>query len=159
MTFLGQNEVEVIAGINLPMLFTLAGLSEQASLLEVGGGAGDVRAQAERHLGGLGLAPRREGMSRLATPTNGGLPGRWSTRRSTRAGSQGLAARGMPGCAASASAWRARPSSRRSCGRTSAGEMGRIAALVLTLGTVDEIEQFLLDSFGRPGVVTEVNTP
>ena len=37
--------------------------------------------------------------------------------------------------------------------------MGRIAARVLTLGTVDEIEQFLLGAFGRPEVVTEVNTP
>ena len=59
MTFLGQNEVEIIAGMNPPMLFTLAGLSERASLLEVGGGVGDARARAEHHLGGLGLAPRR----------------------------------------------------------------------------------------------------
>jgi PTS system mannose-specific IIA component len=35
MTFLGQNDVEVITGVNLPMLITLAGLNEQASLLEV----------------------------------------------------------------------------------------------------------------------------
>ena len=39
-----------------------------------------------------------------------------------------------------------------------AGEMGRIAARVLTLGTVDEIEQFLLGAFGRQDVATEVNT-
>lgn len=42
---------------------------------------------------------------------------------------------------------------------TSAGEMGRVAARILTLGTVDEIERFLLDVLGRPDVVTEVNTP
>ena len=35
MTFLGQNDVEVITGVNLPMLIKLAGLSEQPSLLEV----------------------------------------------------------------------------------------------------------------------------
>ena len=40
---------------------------------------------------------------------------------------------------------------------TSAGEMGRIAARVLTLGTVDEIEQFLVDACGRPDVAIEVN--
>ena len=34
MTFLGQN-VEVITGVNLPMLIKLAGLKEQPSLLEV----------------------------------------------------------------------------------------------------------------------------
>jgi mannose PTS system EIIA component len=34
MTFLGQ-QVEVITGVNLPMLIKLAGLREQANLLEV----------------------------------------------------------------------------------------------------------------------------
>jgi mannose PTS system EIIA component len=34
MTFLGQ-DVEVITGVNLPMLIKLAGLKEQASLIEV----------------------------------------------------------------------------------------------------------------------------
>ena len=53
----------------------------------------------------------------------------------------------------------ARPGARRVVHDTSAGEMGRIAARVLTLGTVDEIEQCLLGAFGRSEVVTEVNTP
>jgi PTS system mannose-specific IIA component len=35
MTFLGQDNVEVITGVNLPMLIKLAGLNEQASLLDV----------------------------------------------------------------------------------------------------------------------------
>jgi len=50
------------------------------------------------------------------------------------------------------------PMARRVAQDTSAGEMARIAARVLTLGTVDEIEQFLLESFGRAGEHTEVNT-
>ena len=41
---------------------------------------------------------------------------------------------------------------------TSAGEMARIAARVLTLGTVDEIEQFLRDSFNQPGQREKVKT-
>ena len=35
MTFLGEEKVEVITGVNLPMLIKLAGLSGQPSLLEV----------------------------------------------------------------------------------------------------------------------------
>jgi PTS system mannose-specific IIA component len=33
MTFLGQHDVEVITGVNLPMLITIAGLKEPRSLL------------------------------------------------------------------------------------------------------------------------------
>ena len=35
MTFLGQQDVEVITGVNLPMLIKLAGLAEQPDLLAV----------------------------------------------------------------------------------------------------------------------------
>lgn len=35
MTFLGQDNVEVLTGVNLPMLISLAGRSEQANLLDV----------------------------------------------------------------------------------------------------------------------------
>ena len=34
MTFLAENSVEVVTGVNLPMLIKLAGLTSQASLLE-----------------------------------------------------------------------------------------------------------------------------
>src|SRR5258708_446372 len=48
---------------------------------------------------------------------------------------------------------------RRVVRETSAGEMARIAARVMTLGTVEEIEGFLLESFGRLGDRKEVGTP
>ena len=35
MTFLGQDNVEVLTGVNLPMLISLANRREQASLLEI----------------------------------------------------------------------------------------------------------------------------
>ena len=41
---------------------------------------------------------------------------------------------------------------------TSAGEMARIAARVMTLGTVDDIERFLLDSFEHLSDRKEVKT-
>ena len=50
------------------------------------------------------------------------------------------------------------PMARRVIQDTSAGEMARIAARVLTLGTVDDIEQFLLESFGKSGERNEVKT-
>jgi phosphotransferase system enzyme I (PtsI) len=46
---------------------------------------------------------------------------------------------------------------RRVVQETSAGEMARIAARALTLGTVDEIEQVLFESFGVPGQREKVN--
>jgi hypothetical protein len=47
---------------------------------------------------------------------------------------------------------------RRVVQETSAGEMARIAARVMTLGTVEEIEGFLLDSFASLGDRKEVRT-
>jgi phosphoenolpyruvate-protein phosphotransferase (PTS system enzyme I) len=47
---------------------------------------------------------------------------------------------------------------RRVIQETSAGEMARIAARVLTLGTVDDIERFLFDTFGGLGQREKVNT-
>ena len=47
---------------------------------------------------------------------------------------------------------------RRVVQETSAGDMARIAARVLTLDTVDEIEQFLRDSFNQPGQREKVKT-
>jgi phosphotransferase system enzyme I (PtsI) len=47
---------------------------------------------------------------------------------------------------------------RRVVQETSGAEMSRIAAHVLTLGTVDEIDQFLRDSFNQPGQREKVNT-
>jgi phosphotransferase system enzyme I (PtsI) len=48
------------------------------------------------------------------------------------------------------------PVARRVVEETHAGEMARIAARVLTLGTTDEIEEFLRAAFERPE--KEVNT-
>ena len=50
------------------------------------------------------------------------------------------------------------PMARRVIRDTSAGEMARIAARVLTLGTVDEIEEFLFVSFGPTGAHREVHS-
>src|SRR5687767_13884059 len=50
------------------------------------------------------------------------------------------------------------PMARRVAQDTHAGDMARIAARVLTLGTVEEIEQCLLDAFGRAGIPTTVTT-
>ena len=47
---------------------------------------------------------------------------------------------------------------RRVVQETSAGEMARIAARVMTLGTVDDIERFLLDSFDHLSDRKEVKT-
>ena len=44
MTFLGQDNIEVLTGVNLPMLISLAGRSEQSNLLDVAREARD-RAQ------------------------------------------------------------------------------------------------------------------
>jgi phosphotransferase system enzyme I (PtsI) len=41
---------------------------------------------------------------------------------------------------------------------THAGDMARVAAKVLTLGTVDEIEQYLREAFADPARVSEVNS-
>jgi phosphotransferase system enzyme I (PtsI) len=49
------------------------------------------------------------------------------------------------------------PVARRVIAETHAGEMGRIAARVLTLGTVDEIEEFLRGAFG-PEKASELHT-
>ncbi len=35
MTFLGQDDIEVLTGVNIPMLISLAGRSEHASLIEI----------------------------------------------------------------------------------------------------------------------------
>ena len=47
---------------------------------------------------------------------------------------------------------------RRVVQETSASEMAKLASYVLTLGTVDEIERFLHDSFDKHGADTEVPT-
>jgi phosphotransferase system enzyme I (PtsI) len=51
------------------------------------------------------------------------------------------------------------PVARRVVRETRVGDMVRIAAHVLRLGTVTEIERFLADSFGHTGERNEVNTP
>ncbi len=61
MTFLGQQDVEVITGVNLPMLIKLAGLTEQARPARRR--ARDARTRPERDLGGVGSAARREGLT------------------------------------------------------------------------------------------------
>jgi phosphoenolpyruvate-protein phosphotransferase (PTS system enzyme I) len=50
------------------------------------------------------------------------------------------------------------PVARRVVEETSASEMAHIAARVLTLGTVDEIERYLQDSLGNTGQREQVNT-
>jgi hypothetical protein len=50
------------------------------------------------------------------------------------------------------------PMARRVAQDTHAGEMAHIAARVFTLGTVEEIERFLLEAFGRAGIPTTVTT-
>ena len=50
------------------------------------------------------------------------------------------------------------PMARRVAQDTHAGEMARIAARVLTLGTVEEIERSLLDAFDRAGIPMTVTT-
>jgi phosphoenolpyruvate-protein kinase (PTS system EI component) len=44
---------------------------------------------------------------------------------------------------------------RRVIQQTDASEMRRVAAKVLTLGTVEEIEKVLVDAFGLPGERSE----
>ena len=61
MTFLGAGQVEVITGVNLPMLIKLAGL--HGAVGPAGRRARDARARAERDLGGVGPAARREDMT------------------------------------------------------------------------------------------------
>jgi PTS system mannose-specific IIA component len=62
MTFLGQN-VEVITGVNLPMLIKLAGLSPQASLLDAAREMREHGRNAKRHLGGFRSPERRKNMT------------------------------------------------------------------------------------------------
>ena len=56
MTFLETDRVEVITGVNLPMLIKLASLRRSSDLLAVA--QGDARSRAQRDLGGLGPAAR-----------------------------------------------------------------------------------------------------
>jgi phosphoenolpyruvate-protein kinase (PTS system EI component) len=50
------------------------------------------------------------------------------------------------------------PIARKVIRDTSAGDMARMAAQVLTLGTVEEIEEFLFVSFGTAGFPKEVHS-
>ena len=62
MTFLAENKVEVITGVNVPMLIKLAGLHEQSELLAV---AREMREHGrQRDLGRVGFAARGEDMRR-----------------------------------------------------------------------------------------------
>ena len=58
MTFLETDRVEVITGVNLPMLIKLAGL--RSSSRSARRRARDARARAQRDLGRVGPAARRE---------------------------------------------------------------------------------------------------
>ncbi len=51
LTFLEANRVEIITGVNLPMLIKLAHLQSSSDLL--GRGARDAGSGAQRHLGGV----------------------------------------------------------------------------------------------------------
>ena len=62
MTFLENDRIEVITGVNLPMLIKLASL--RSSQRPARGGARDARPWPERHLGGVRPAARREGVGR-----------------------------------------------------------------------------------------------
>ena len=58
MTFLETDRLEVITGVNLPMLIKLASLRRSSDLLAVG--EGDARPRPQRDLGGVGPAARRK---------------------------------------------------------------------------------------------------
>ena len=58
MTFLETDRIEVITGVNLPMLIKLAVAAQLAR--PAGGRARDARPRPQRDLGGVGSAARRE---------------------------------------------------------------------------------------------------
>ncbi len=62
VTFVESDSVEVITGVNLPMLIKLARAQKPAAL--AGAGARDAGARPERHLGGVRPAARRPGPRR-----------------------------------------------------------------------------------------------